>query len=144
MHTSNSTLTRRRFLACTAAVAGARFCPAFGSMPDRITPQPYFAEVERAREALAKLGAPLLTADADQIAVLARQNDTAAVELAEKILDRYTLARLSLESDSTVLVVAGGAQRTLVEQGWRMFLIRLANPKGLSVNITVSAGFGAP
>jgi hypothetical protein len=105
-----------------------------------VEPQPYFAGVNRALEALAKLGAP--AADAQQIAALARQSDGVAVDAAEKILGRYTLASLTIDPDGTARVMVGGAPRTLIEQGWRMFLVRIANPTARTNSITVTTGSG--
>src|SRR5579864_8724096 len=128
MHAFVLPVSRRQFLALAGAFTGAHFCPAVGSESSELAPQPYFAGLNRALEALAKLGAPIAAADAQQITALANQNDSAAVDAAEKILDRYTLARLSLDAAGTGRVEMGGAQRTLVEQGWRMFLVRIGNP----------------
>ena len=130
MHAAASPVSRRQFLALAGALAGAQLCPAIESETSEVAPQPYFAGVNRVLEALSKLGAPVAAADAQQIAALANQNDRAAMDAAETILDRYTLTRLSLEVDGTGRVALGGAQRILVEQGWRMFLVRIANPGG--------------
>src|SRR6516164_1338660 len=121
-------VSRRQFLALAGALVGSQFCPAIESEASGLVPQPYFAAVNRVLEALAKLGAPVAAEDANRIAALANQKDSGAVDAAEKILDRYTLARLSLDTDGSGHVDLGGAQRTLVEQGWRMFLVRIANP----------------
>jgi hypothetical protein len=128
----------------TGAVVGARFCPALTAELTNIAPQPYFAGINRALEAMTKLGAPIASEDARQIAALTRRNDGAAVGAAETILDRYTLTNLLIDSDGSTHVALGGARRMLVEQGWRMFLVRLANPAGRTDWVGVStdgAGF---
>jgi hypothetical protein len=122
MHSVTLPVSRRHFLALVGAFAGSQFCCAIESDASGPVPQPYFAGVNRVLGALAKLGAPVATEDAKRIAELANQNDSVAVDGAEKILDRYTLARLSMDTDGSGRVAIGGAQRTLVEQGWRMFL----------------------
>src|SRR5579864_4525045 len=137
-------VSRRSFLILTGAFVGARFCPALDSETTQVAPQPYFAGVIRALEALVKLGAPIAAADAQRIAAFARQGDSAAVDAAEKILDTYTLARLSIDPDETGRVEMGGAQRTLVEQGWRMFLVRIANPGGRTDNISFASESQGP
>ena len=142
MISNDQILTRRHFVVCTSAIVAARFCPAFAIAPTEVDAQPYFAAVKRALEALAKLGAPISAADAAQIAALVRQGDGAAVDRAEKILDRYTLVQLGIDPGG-VHVVAGGAQRTLVEQGWRMFLVRIANSAKRGDSIALSTG-GSP
>ena len=119
MNTVGLPVSRRHFLALAGSFAWAQFCAAVESEASELVPQPYFADITRILEVLAKLGAPVAAADAEHIAALANQDDSAAVDAAEKILDRYTLARLSLEADETGRIAMGGAQRTLVEQGWR-------------------------
>jgi hypothetical protein len=133
-------MTRRRLLGLFGAVAGSSFYPAFASEPDKIESQPYFAGVNRALDALAKLGSPVLAEDAQQLAVLSHQNDSATVHASEKILGRYTLVNLSINPDGSVEVKSGAAPTTLIEQGWRMFLVRVSNPAGRIVDVSVSIG----
>jgi hypothetical protein len=132
-------VTRRNFLVLAGAFAGSRLCPALESQTTQVAPQPYFAGVNRALEALMNLGAPVMVADSQQIATLTRHNDAAAVEAAEKILHRYSLLNLSIEADGSAHWMAGGASRTLVEQGWRLFLVRIENSAGYSENVMISA-----
>jgi hypothetical protein len=91
-------------------------------------------------EALAKLGSPVPAFDAEQIATLARQNDSTAVAAAEKILDRHVLVRVTIAADGAVLASAGSAPQTLVEQGWRVFLVRVHNPDGVAGRLISSEG----
>jgi N-methylcarbamate hydrolase len=112
--------------------------------PD-VEPQPYFAGVNRAVGELAGLGAPLAPQDAAQIAAMSLRNDRAAVGTAEAVLDRYTLARLAVDAGGSAHLSPGGAPRTLVEQGWRMFLVRVENPSGKRDGFElIQAGFRTP
>ena len=113
---------------------------AFAADTAGIAPQPYFASVGRTLDAMAKLGAPLQSADAERIATLTQANDAAAVAEAETLLDRYTLARLEIDAAGVGSVMPGGAAPTLVEQGWRLFLVRIANPTGRNDRINFSTG----
>lgn len=141
----DSTVTRRHFLICGGgAIASARLLPAFAVGTAEIAPQPYFANVKRALEALAKLGSPVGTQDAQQLEALARQGDRAAVEQAEGILQRYTLATLSIAATGSVQIAVGGAPKQLVEQGWRMFLVRLMNVSGRTDKLNFGTGLGPP
>src|ERR1700733_3263136 len=129
-------ITRRTLVATAGFTSGAlllRPSSLFSSdvgAPIAVEPQPYFSGVNRALEDLAQLGAPIAAADAAQIAALSRQNDGVAVAEAEKLLDRYTLTRVTLQSEGIGRTEPGGAKRTLIEQGWRMFLVRVENTKG--------------
>src|SRR5262245_50714394 len=118
-----------------SALAGTRFYSAFAAESGDIAPQPYFAAVNRALEALAKLGAPVTAADAQQLATLAHQGDRAAIDAAERILDRYTLVRIVTEADGAAPAVVAGASPTLLEQGWRVFLMRVSNPLGTTARL---------
>ena len=135
-----SVFTRRELLAATGLGAGAlliRPSVLFAAGDVAVEPQPYFASVNRAIEALAKLGAPMAQADVARMATLARQSDRAAVEMAEAILDHYTLLRVRIEADGFPRTTAGGAPRTLIEQGWRVYLVHVFNPIDSRDNLTV-------
>src|SRR5262245_11899336 len=138
---SRTGLSRRHFVAGAAAVVGTMgFIRAFAADAPAVAPQPYFAGVGRALDTMAKLGAPLRQADVDRIAALTQTNDAGSVAEAETILDRYTLARLEIDASGVGHVAAGGAEPTLIEQGWRLFLVRIANPTGRADRINFSNG----
>jgi len=142
--------TRRRFLAWTGATLGAARLPValadvvHPGAQESVEPQPYFAAVRRALAALASLGAPVASADAELIAALARRNDTGAVARAEQLLSRYTLANLAIGADGSARVTSGKAPRMLIEQGWRMFLVRVVNPSGRAGNALFFPGPPSP
>jgi hypothetical protein len=62
------------------------------------------------------------------------------VDAAEKILDSYTLTRVATEVDGYARTTVGGAQRNLVEQGWRIFLVRVSNPVGSTAKLDIFDG----
>ena len=105
-------LTRRRVLIWTGGViASTRVFPAFTTSSAYIPPQPYFAGVKRAIEALEKLGGPIASKDAEELTSLTRHNDSATVDCAEQILRRYTLVSVTLTSDGSAQIATGGANR---------------------------------
>jgi hypothetical protein len=124
---SPPSFTRRRAVALVGAFGLYPFERAHCTDMPNIDAQPYFAGVRRAIEALEKLGAPIATTDVHQIAALARLNDASSVEAAERILSCYTLATIAIDSNGALQLSPGGAERTLLEQGWRLFLLRVAN-----------------
>ncbi|HEY1848428.1 MAG TPA: CehA/McbA family metallohydrolase [Opitutaceae bacterium] len=101
-----------------------------GDAGTAVAPQPYFASVARAVEAMASLGAPLSPKDSAAIAALAARASAEAVASAESVLAPYTLARIGVGREGVVRLAPGGAAAVLVEQGWRMFLVRIENPAG--------------
>jgi hypothetical protein len=143
MHGIAAQVSRRNFLVLAGAFAGTQLCRGLEPETLEVVPQPYFAGVNRALEALAKLGAPVTVADLQQIAALTRQNDAAAVAASEKILYRYALATVSIESEGSVHLMVEGAPRTLVEQGWRIFLVRITNQTARREDLLISANASA-
>ena len=142
-------ISRRSMLSLGLKAGLVLACPGWSFAADpsdagTIEPQPFFAGVKRAVDALEKLGAPLAPADAARIAELARQGDVAAVEEAGRILARYTLLDLAVDPDGASHIGIGGAQRSLVEQGWRMFLMRVSNPAGRTDDMILSSGWWKP
>lgn len=120
-------ITRRDLLAGLGLIGASRLCPSLAAENVDLSPQAYFAIVTRVIDALATMGAPVTSDDARQLTILSKQNDFAAINAAERILDRYTLARITLGDPQ---IAAGGAERRLIEQGWRTFLVRVANAAG--------------
>src|SRR5579871_1570952 len=98
-------------------------------------PQPYFASVLRAIERLSSLGAPISASETEVLRGLASKGDVVSAEAAERILAPYTLARLSIGPGDASAVALGGAERRLTEQGWRLFLVWVANRTGATENI---------
>ena len=111
--------------------------PSDSLAPD-ILHQPYFAGVSRALASLRDLGAPVEDRDEQQLRTLAALEGTGTVEAAERLLDRYTLAQADFDAGGYGHTTAGGASRTLVEQGWRVFLVRVHNPHRLKRELLMS------
>ena len=124
-------LSRRQLIRSLGAGAGLAICPAWAAEIGDIAPQPYFASVNRAIAALAGAGQPIDRKDATTLQTLASRHTADSVAQAEAILARYTLVRVELAPEMTGRAVAGGAPRTLIEQGWKVFLVRIANADAL-------------
>jgi hypothetical protein len=123
-------VTRRTVLAGASLLATVPIAPARGQ--NAIQAQPYMAAIERLVDSLARLGSPLRAEDRVRIASLTQTANARAVETIENVLRRYTLFRVSTNRGRFIEMTAGGAEPVLVEQGWRLFLIRIANPDGIA------------
>lgn len=137
-------ISRRQLIALLGASAGVAALPAWAETAEAIAPQPYFASVMRAIAALVDAGQPIAKADADRLATLAANGNAEAVAAAEAILNRYTLARVELDKEGMGPAALGGADRTLIEQGWKVFLIRVSNPARLLEDFGASTGLASP
>ena len=93
--------------------------------------QPLTAQVQRLTEALEYLRSPL---DAKTQAALKEameeKNFKTAAEKIQNALDPHCLFLVNINPEMRVKVAAGPAKPELVEQGWRQFLVKVANESG--------------
>lgn len=95
--------------------------------------QPLAAQAKRIAQALAILGEPL---SAEQQAALDKAVATMKAEDAvagiQRVLDERCLAGVNINPESRVKVARGAAKADLVEQGWRVFLVKVHNEAGVT------------
>jgi hypothetical protein len=107
--------------------------------------QPLKAQVQRVAQALDFLGEPLTP---DQQAALDRAiaitNDDDAIEAIQKVLDPRCLAGVNINPESRVKVARGPAPAQLVEQGWRVFLVKVQNEAGVTAELKATSPNAAP
>lgn len=134
-HMTFCPITRRAAIALISFGSTSCLTRALAYESSGMDAQPYFTNVRRAIESLERLGAPIERRDSDVITSLAADQDATAVPAAEAILDKYTLATLRIAPEGSVSIGEGGAPRVLLEQGWRMFLVRIENATGNGLSI---------
>jgi hypothetical protein len=93
--------------------------------------QPLSAQVKRLIEATEYLGSPFSAADKTAVDAAMKESEPAkAVEKLQAVLDRYCLFGVNINPEMRVKVAQGPAKPELVEQGWRQFLVKVANEAG--------------
>ena len=92
--------------------------------------QPLHAQVVHVQQALAYLGAPLSEDEIKQLDAAPVLPAAKAVEQIQTVLDRHVLLSVSINPEMRVKVAAGEAKPELDEQGWRVFLVKVANESG--------------
>ena len=107
--------------------------------------QPLVAQVRRVVQALEMAGAPL---EADRAAQLEKalelQDAGAAVKEIQAILDPLCLIGVNINPESRVKAIAGTAPPKLIQQGWRVFLIKVHNEGGVTAPLRVTSPNAAP
>ncbi|HUY89046.1 MAG TPA: CehA/McbA family metallohydrolase [Pirellulales bacterium] len=102
--------------------------------------QPLKAQTARVVQALELLGNPL---PAEQQAALgkalAAQDPAQSVEQIQAVLDPLCLVGVHINPESRVKVASGPAPLKLVEQGWRVFLVKVHNEAGVTAPLGVSS-----
>ncbi len=102
--------------------------------------QPLVAAVERMMEALHYIGAPLAEADAVKLkAAMGLRDGAAAVKAVQETLDPLCLAQVTINAESRVSVVEGGAPKRLMQQGWTTFLVKVNNVARITPPLVVGS-----
>jgi hypothetical protein len=107
--------------------------------------QPLLAQAQRVAQALGFLGQPLTTDQAAALEAASRETDSAAaVKAIQRVLDPLCLVGVNINPESRVKVAPGAAAKTLVEQGWQVFLVTVQNDAGVTAPLRVSSPNAAP
>jgi hypothetical protein len=94
--------------------------------------QPLAQQARRVETALAFLGQPLPAADRQALDdAIAMSDESAAADRLQQILDRYVIAHVHINPESRVKVEQGDAQPELVQNGTRLFLVKVLNDAGV-------------
>jgi hypothetical protein len=130
-YTPNSTLLALALL-LTILTATAQDLPTI----HQVEPQPLLASAIRLTDALDIIGSSLSDTDAAKIRAMADQAPTPEMTTAiQKILDPYCLAMVHISPEARVKVLHGPATPTLIQGGWRSFLIKIHNEAGTNAQL---------
>jgi len=107
--------------------------------------QPFIAQIKRVVEAMDYLGEPFSAADKQQLERAFNEADrSGAVGQIERVLDQRVLLRVSINPESRVSVARGLASPSLVEKGWRSYLVRVRNDAGTTAQLRVASPNALP
>ncbi len=105
---------------------------------DAVPLQPLAQQVRQLEEALNYLGDPLPAPEVKQIdAAMGNQNEAAAAAAIEAALDKHVLAVVDINAESRVKVEQGAATPDLLEDGTRLFLVKVVNRAGVTAELKV-------
>jgi hypothetical protein len=107
--------------------------------------QPVKAQVRRLEQALEFLGEPLTAAQKSALDKALQETDASkAVTAIQQALDALVLAAVNINPESRVKVAAGPAAKKLVEQGWRVFLVKVHNEAGVTAQLQATSPNASP
>jgi len=105
-------------------------------MVSKVAAQPLAAHVKQLSEALNYLGNPLSEEISKKLAIALSETDPAKqVEMIQQILDPLCLVGVTINPESRVKVAMGPAAPELMENGWRQFLVKVANEAGVTAEL---------
>ncbi|HEX9919257.1 MAG TPA: hypothetical protein VGA87_08825, partial [Pyrinomonadaceae bacterium] len=107
--------------------------------------QPLASQVRRLVEALEYLGEPFSPAERLALARASELEDGArALAGIREVLDARSLFFVEISPESRVRVTRGRAEATLVEKGWRSFLVRVRNEAGVTAQLKAASPNALP
>ncbi len=126
-------------LLCAAVAANAQ------TQADEVEAQPFVAQARRLVEAMEYLGEPFGPEDRRALERAAEDEDAArGVAAMQAVLDRRVLLRVEISPESRVRVTRGRAEATLVEAGWRSFLVKVVNEAGVTAPLRAESPQALP
>ena len=103
---------------------------------ENVEVQPLAAQVKRLVEAMDYLGEPFSPADKQALERAAGDEYGArAITGIQEVLDKRCLVYVDINPESRVKVAQGQAEATLVERGWRTFLVKVRNEAGVTAQL---------
>ncbi len=121
-----------------ASARRVRQAPAPLALVTDVAAQPVLAQADRIAEALAILGAPLSRQEAGALAAAHRATDDAkAVSAVQSLLDKRCIAGITINPESRVKLARGPADANLLEQGWRIYLVKVHNEAGVTAPLAL-------
>ncbi len=107
--------------------------------------QPLIAQVRRLVDAMAYLGEPLTEVERGRLEAAASMTDRAQViEEVQRVLDPRCLLVVRISPESRVSTERGAAPSRLVEQGWRVYLIKVHNEGGTTADLSLESPQAQP
>lgn len=132
------TLTAAFFLCIVAAVRLGSQEHQHGDKPAPVPLQPMAQQARQLSEALNYLGQPLTVAEQKRVNdAIGIPNENAAVEALERIFDSHVLVNVDINPESRVKVEQGEAKADLVEEGARLFLVKIVNLAHVTAELNV-------
>ena len=107
--------------------------------------QPLQSATQRLVEALEYAGAPLSAADQNELkSAMNTPEKKAAITNLQKVLDKYCVAGVHINAESRVKVQEGPASKTLSQQAWTTFLVKVHNEAGINPKLVAQSPNAAP
>ena len=98
--------------------------------------QPFSAQIKRVIQAKEYYGIPFSYETVNELqSAFQFSDETKAVQQIQRILDPQCLFGVNINPESRVKVAKGNAKATLVENGWRVYLIKVNNEAGVTAEL---------
>jgi hypothetical protein len=99
--------------------------------------QPFVAHVRRVTQAMELLGEPFTENERRALETALNTSGPDAMRELQTMLDARVLFAVTINPEMRVSATRGNAKPELVEQGWRQFLVKVANQAGTTAKLAV-------
>ncbi|HUM46442.1 MAG TPA: CehA/McbA family metallohydrolase, partial [Chitinophagales bacterium] len=99
--------------------------------------QPFYLKTKELIKTLDVIGAPI--SESDKVQIFKLIEGGATVETIHGILDKYVLLAVQINPESRVKVGEGIANHTLLQNGWKTFLVRVENLAGITAKLEIES-----
>jgi hypothetical protein len=127
-------------IAIILAAGQPKSARAQNTSPSQVPLQPFADQVRQLESTLSFLGQPLDSSSLGAInAAFANADPQAAVAQAAAVLDKYAIAVVTINAESRVSVQRGSAPADLIQDGTRLFLVKVVNLAGVTAHLAVES-----
>ena len=121
---------------CATAIGAEELLPVI----QQVDVQPLRAQTRRVVQALEFLGEPLTGEERQAFdAAVTEPDEGNAVAAIQRVLDQRVLATVNINAESRVKVARGPAPAELVQQGWKVYLVKVHNEAGVTAALRVQS-----
>jgi len=106
--------------------------------------QPLLAQAKRLAQTLDSLGQPLPATTAEPLAALKAKDGDAAVAIVQALLDPLCMAAVEIDEKGVAKVTTSATKPELVEQGWRVCLVKVLNKPGATGQLRIDSPSAKP
>lgn len=111
----------------------------------KVEQQPLAAATERLIQALQYVGSPLSDADRTKLEAAIKLADAKeSIKQIQAVLDPLCVAAVTINPESRVSVIEGPVKKELVQQGWRVMLVKVSNEAGVTAPLSPESPNIAP
>ena len=107
--------------------------------------QPLLAAADRVATALGSVGRPLSAKQKTQLKRIKQDTDDAkVVRTVQELLDPLCVVAIHINAESRVKVIEGPASKSLMQNGWSTFLVKIHNAAGINPALQCSSPQAKP
>jgi len=112
---------------------------------EQVELQPLISQIKRLTETMDYLGAPLNSSERQALERAYQMADASKASVAiQEVLDNHSLLDVHINPESRVSATQGRAKPELLQNGWRVFLVKVRNEAGVTAQLKATSPNSMP